>query len=136
MKNIQKEVKKLKALLDIELHDNILKLCSVWSEIGIVDSQIIERSQKVAYHLNDLLSEMIEEDGKLKEKLIENAHKYTLMASQISSKLQVAFKEVKKLSDVGLCTQIYYVYDFNNQSICMTEEIIITDALTLICVIC
>ena len=96
MKNIQKELKKLKALLDVELHDNILKLCSVWSEIGIVDSQITERSHKVAYHLNDLLSEMIEEDGKLKAKLIENAHKYTLMASQISSKLQVAFEEVKK----------------------------------------
>src|SRR6218665_940435 len=76
-----------------ELHQCVdtamLRLITIWDEIGIVGDSRVSRKGVVLLHLRDLLDEMADEEELLRLRLVGNVEKFTADLSQLCKELGI-----------------------------------------------
>lgn len=81
-----------------ELHQCIdtgmVKLVSIWDDIGIMGEQRSARNRVVLMHLGNLLDEMVREEDQLKTRLKENVEKYQTEVTRLCTELCLSLYEV------------------------------------------
>ena len=84
----------------------LLKLTSIWDEIGIVGDACTVRKRAVILHLSNLLEEMVGEEEAMRQRVLENIQQFSADLKQLCRELGAAEYQVRR---AVLCAAVKYV---------------------------
>ena len=67
----------------------MLRMITIWDEIGFVGDQRVARKEVILQHLRNLLNEMADEEDLLRIRVIENVENFTADLSQLCKELGI-----------------------------------------------
>jgi len=88
----------IKAELGRSIDEALHLFRGLWDEIGIGPAQCAERVRVIVHHMSNLLTEMVNEERELRDKLLRNVESYRAELARLSLELHVV-----PTTEVSLC---------------------------------